>query len=677
MIHRIANILSIFMLIMLVATPVMATSLPPAVSPDQGPYLGEDEIRVSTEEATSITSNSAVLKGYLSSLGPYTTVQVWFELSNGQSTSKQTMSAPGMFSARVSGLAMGTEYQFHSVAISTLMGGQHAEGNYVSFMTEHSIPEAPIEVATNSASEVTSGTVSLNGYLASMGPYSSVTVWFNWGNSSSVPNSTGKQVLYGPGPFSIQLSGLNPNVTYYFRAAAKPDTTGVSAVYGGINTFVTSGGDISVSTGAESGVSTNSATITGYLNAMGSYRSAYVWFEWGTTTSYGQTTNMQTTHSPGAFNYTLSGLNPGTTYHFRALAVPTAAGSVTATGVDSFFTTTYAPAFQVSTTSASNIAASSATLNGVLNGTGASNKVYVWFEFGPDTTFGNSTPQQTLSYASNFSAVANGLVPGMTYYYRAASFSNGNNVYGKTSVFRTGSSSPVSISTSSASSVSTNVATFNGYVSSLGTLNSIQVWFNWGTTSSFGKITEYQTVTGPQAVSAQVTGLASGTTYYFQAVAQAPDGAKVYGTTQIFTTVGNSNIAVATAATTNISNSTAVLNGRLESLGNTSMAQVWFEYGTTVDYGNSTEPQTMSFAGPFSATITGLAHGRTYYYRAVALNPTAGGKSVHSPASSFTTTGSGPGPAPEPTSVPAFVWLIGGGFLIVIIILIILLASRR
>ena len=64
---------------------------------------------------------------------------------------------------------------------------------------------------------------------------------------------------------------------------------------------------------------------------------------------------------------------------------------------------------------------------------------------------------------------------------------------------------------------------------------------------------------------------------------------------------------------------------------------------------------------------------RTYYYRAVALNPTGGGRSVNGSVSSFVTPGSGP-PAP---GVPTFVWLIIGGFVIVIIIVIILLTSRR
>ena len=122
--------------------------------------------------------------------------------------------------------------------------------------------------------------------------------------------------------------------------------------------------------------------------------------------------------------------------------------------------------------------------------------------------------------------------------------------------------------------------------------------------------------------------------------------------------------------------SNAILNGYLQDIGNTSTAQVWFEYGITADFGNTTTMQSLNRSSAFSTVVTGLAPGRTYYYRAVALNPTGGGRSVNGTVSSFVTSGSGPTPPPIP-GVPTFVWLIIGGFVIVIIIVIILLTSRR
>lgn len=677
MLHRLAGLVCALTIVFLAVAPA-AAQLPGPVN--DTPILPEGSIAVATEGATSITESSATLNGYLESMGPYTTVTVWFEVSGGQTTNRQVMSSPGVFSAHVGGLAMGTPYQFRAMAATTLLGGQRAEGAFISFTTQHAVPQAPIAISTSSASDVTSNSATLRGYVTGMGPYESIDVWFQWGNSTGYGSNTEHQVIYGPGPFSVQLSGLAPNSSYYFRAAAKPAALGVATVYGNAGSFNTSGAAvIAVSTGAEMGVTNYSATITGYLESLGSYRNATVWFEWGPSAGYGQTTSMQTMYSPGTFSYTLQGLNPGSTYHFRALAVPTAAGGMTVHGFDSIFTTTFAPGLKVSTSAASSVAGQSATFNGYLTSMGSSNAVNAWFEYGTDATFGSSTPQQTLNMPGNFSYNISRLQPGLTYYYRAAAFSNGYNVYGQYSTFQTTSTSPVSISTSPASNISTNAATVNAYVNSLGSERSVRVSFNFGPTPQYGNVSSPVSVSSPGTVSFQLTGLSQGTDYYYQAVAQTPENYKVYGSGSVFTTVSNSSQSVTTSPASAITSSSAILNGFLQSGGggNSAMVQAWFEYGTTTDMGNTTEMQKLNNSSTYySSVITGLAPGLTYYYRAVALNPTAGGRSVNGSISSFVTSGSGPVPPPVP-GVPTFIWMIMGGFVIVILILIILLSSRR
>ena len=66
----------------------------------------------------------------------------------------------------------------------------------------------------------------------------------------------------------------------------------------------------------------NQATLNGYLSNTGStYTCAsYVWFQWGATTSYGNTTNQQVMNYTGAFSQNIFGTYPGNTYHFRAVA---------------------------------------------------------------------------------------------------------------------------------------------------------------------------------------------------------------------------------------------------------------------------------------------------------------------------------------------------------------------
>ncbi|MDD5312513.1 MAG: hypothetical protein PHO26_05695 [Dehalococcoidia bacterium] len=662
-------------LILVFASPALALNSSPV--PEASLAQAEGAISVSTSNASNVTTSSAMLNGFLSSLGPYESVVVYFEWSNG-STTEQTMSTPGPFSHYISGLSMGTSYSFRAVALAPIPGGQKAEGTYISFTTQHSIPEAPIQVETSAASSVTHNSALLHGYLSSFGSYSSVRVWFEYGTSTGYGANSGEQIMSSAGAFSIPISGLNQNTTYYFRAVAMPTVVGVSAVHGSPGTFTTSGGggSLSVSTGAEADVTTTSATIIGYLNTMGGYQSANVWFQWGPTTSYGQITSMQTMYSPGMFNANLQGLTPGKTYHFRALAVPTTGGGVTVNGFDSVFSTSVAPSVSVSTGPASQPTASSATVSGYLNSMGSSDTVYVWFEYGTDTTFGNTTAQQPMRAPGNFTTSLTGLLPGLTYYFRAAAFSNGLTTHGQQSYFRTTSASPVTISTNTASSINTTTATLNGNINSMGTARSVQIWFDYGTTSDYGMTSQTQTFAVPGSFSSTISGLVPGTTYYFQAVGQTPDGAKAYGNQDTFTTVGASKLAVTTYPASSITSSTAVLNGFLSETGGTTFAQVWFEYGPTTEFGNSTSMQTMSSAGSFSGTVTGLKSGLTYYCRAVALNPTAGGRSVHGDITSFVTTGS-PTPTPPSGEIPAFIWLMGAGFVIIIIILIILIITRR
>ena len=84
-----------------------------------------------------------------------------------------------------------------------------------------------------------------------------------------------------------------------------------------------------VTTGSASSITQTSATLNGNLTSFGSASSVEVSFEWGLTTAYGTPLPVKTMNATGAFSATVSGLTPGTTYHFRAKAV---AGGTTVYG---------------------------------------------------------------------------------------------------------------------------------------------------------------------------------------------------------------------------------------------------------------------------------------------------------------------------------------------------------
>jgi len=68
-------------------------------------------------------------------------------------------------------------------------------------------------------------------------------------------------------------------------------------------------------------IAADSATLNGTLDDLGAASSVEVYFEWGLDTSYGNETTPQTMTTTGLFSANLSGLDPYTTYHFRAKAV--------------------------------------------------------------------------------------------------------------------------------------------------------------------------------------------------------------------------------------------------------------------------------------------------------------------------------------------------------------------
>ena len=77
---------------------------------------------------------------------------------------------------------------------------------------------------------------------------------------------------------------------------------------------------------------------------------------------------------------------------------------------------------------------------------------------------------------------------------------------------------------------------------------------------------------------------------------------------------------VATNAATGIAQTSAVLNGTLNDMGGAASCLVWFKWGPTTAMANSTPVQTKTSTGPFSANISGLTSGQTYYFEAFAKN---------------------------------------------------------
>jgi len=255
----------------------------------------------------------------------------------------------------------------------------------------------------------------------------STRVWFEWGTSSSNLNRTTLDQSAGSGnsliEFSSSLTGLDPDTTYFFRAVAQ---NSFGTVRGSIRSFTTKrSGDEApdVTTLSATSIDEASARLRGEVNPRGD--STRVWFEWGRSSSnLNRETSDQSVGSGNSFvdfSASVSGLDPDTTYFYRAVA-QNSFGTVTGE-IRSFTTERTSPAISrpsVAILPPTGVTANSATIRGQVNPNGS--ETNVWFEWGinPDNLIGRTT---TISAGRgnsfvNVQSFLSLLGAGTTYYYR-------------------------------------------------------------------------------------------------------------------------------------------------------------------------------------------------------------------------------------------------------------------
>ena len=199
------------------------------------------------------------------------------------------------------------------------------------------LPPPPV-VTTDGASGVATPNATLN---ATVNPNGVDTQYFfEYGTTESYGSyTTAEDAGAGtsPVPVSAAIGGLASGTTYYFRIVA---SSAIGEVFGGPVAFTTQPPPV-VSTGSASGVQQSQAQLNGNVNPEG--LGTYYHFVYGTTTSYGLSTTegyagAGTSGVP--VGVTATGLEPGTTYHYRIVASSSAG---TSEGEDETFTTRVEP----------------------------------------------------------------------------------------------------------------------------------------------------------------------------------------------------------------------------------------------------------------------------------------------------------------------------------------------
>jgi len=201
-----------------------------------------------------------------------------------------------------------------------------------------------------------------------------------------------------------------------------------------------------------------------------------------------------------------------------------------------------------------------------------------------------------------------------------------------------------SVTTSAATSLAATSATLNGNLAALGTATTVNVSFEWGTTTSYGSVTTAEAKTAIGAYSASLTGLAAKTMYHFRAKAVG-DGSAVYGDDMTFTTID------ATAPVISVVNSSDITKTGVTITWTTDeAADSQVEYGLTEEYGSTTTLDASAVTS-HSVVLTGLKAGKTYHYRVISKD--ADNNQAVSADGTFKTTASSGG-------MPVWAWVLIG-----------------
>ena len=386
---------------------------------------------LTTGGSADILGQTAKLQGSLDPDGYET--DYYFEFGTteayGQKSGVQEVGGTGAKSINspIAGLTADTVYQYRLVAENQF---GTSFGQNQSFKTL----KTPT-VSTTYADTFTTSSAVLN---TTVNPETkSTSVHFEYGPTTAYGLTTPESAPVGSDnilhPANAKIEALSPGLTYHYRVIA---TSASGVTVGPDNTFTTIPLLATVESTSTIDVSGNAATLQAQIRP-GFSATSYV-FQYGATDKYGAITlpsdPIGADDGPHLASTTISGLQSGTTYHFRVIATNFAG---TTTGADQTFTTQAAP--RVLEASASNVGTSVATLSAQvvpnLSPTTAR------FEYGTTAGYGLSTAESGVLGADLFqrptSATLTGLAPGTTYHARAVASNGIGSTSGNDVVFTT------------------------------------------------------------------------------------------------------------------------------------------------------------------------------------------------------------------------------------------------
>ena len=595
---------------------------------------------VTTGGASAITTSSATLAGTIPANGCSAVTAYGVEYStingfpNGSGTPVASTNLSGInFSSNVSGLAAATTYYYHAYATN---GGGTAYGAQQSFTTL-SGPSLSASALTGFGNVCINTTAGPNSFTitGSNLDATNVTVGalagFTYSTTAGGTYTTTLSLTQPGGAYSQQIfvrftptlvQSYNGNIPVGGGGAT---TVNVAATGAGVNSVPT------VTTGAASAITTNSATLAGSIPSNGCSGVTAYGVEYSTTAGFpnGTGTPVASTNLSGInFSSNVAGLTAGTVYYYHAYATN---GAGTGYGNEQTFTTlsltptltaTALAAFGnvcINTTAGPN----SFTINGsALNTTNITVGPLAGFTF--STTSGGT-------YTASLSLVQ----PGGTYSQQifvrftptAVQSYNGNipvSGGGATAINVAASGAGINtlatVTSGAASAITSISATVAGTIPSNGCSAISAYGVEYSTINGFpngsGTAVASTNLSGIN-FSSNLTGLTPTTTYYYHAYA-TNNGGTAYGAQGTFTTTTPTLTTSALTAFGNVCinttagpNSFTITGTNLTTANVTVAALAGFTYSTTA-------------GGTYTATLNLVQPGGVYSQQIfVRFTPTA------------------------------------------------------
>ena len=499
-------------------------------------------------------------------------------------------------------------------------------------------------VTTGGASSITLNSATAAGSIPATGCTSISAYGIEYSTTAGFPNGSGIQVAssnLSGGNFSSSLTGLASGTPYYYKAYA---TNAGGTTYGAEQTFTTLTPNPTITTSALSAFGNvcinttagpNSFTITGSnLTTANVTVGPLTGYTFSTTAGGTYTASLSLTQPGGSYSQQIFvRLTPTAVQSYNG-NIPVDGGGIAApvnvAAAGSGVNTTAS----VTTGAASAITQTTATAAGSITATGCSSVTAYGIEYSTTNNFplgsGTQVASSNLS-GGNFSAGLTGLTASTTYYYRAYAINAGGTAYGIQQSFTTAAPiltasalvpfGNICINTTSAANsfTITGVGLTNANVN-VGPL----AGYSFSTTSG-GTYTASLSLTQPGGAFSQAIYVKLSPILVQAYTGNIPvSGGGAASTSVAADGNGVNTLAtVVTGASANITNHSATLAGSIAATGCSNVTEYGIEFSGINGFGNGTGTKVVSAnlnSGNYTAALSGLVQGATYYYKAYATN---------------------------------------------------------